>query len=121
MLDPELLDRFPVGYRHLGYLQTKAGFTVKAGLPGLTGGVVERLYDDGAKSARCPSPHDLTDGREPHEPGSHPTVKEGDTSIYFDAAVVCAAFVSLCALHELSSDSTSALMRQVRGSVISIW
>ncbi|GDY60547.1 hypothetical protein SVIO_111700 [Streptomyces violaceusniger] len=32
-LDPVLLDRFPTGYRHLGYLQTKAGFRVKTGLP----------------------------------------------------------------------------------------
>lgn len=48
-LDRELLDRFPVGYRHLGYLQTKAGFTVKTGLPGLTGAAVQRLYDEGAK------------------------------------------------------------------------
>ncbi|WP_371657751.1 nuclear transport factor 2 family protein [Streptomyces sp. NBC_00280] len=48
-LDPQLLRRFPVGYRHLGYLQTKAGFTVKAGLPGLTGDVVQSLYAEGAK------------------------------------------------------------------------
>ena len=48
-LDRDLLDRFPVGYRHLGYLQTKAGFTVKTGLPGLTGDAVRRLYDEGAK------------------------------------------------------------------------
>ncbi|WP_327692955.1 nuclear transport factor 2 family protein [Streptomyces sp. NBC_00459] len=47
-LDPQLLRRFPVGYRHLGYLQTKAGFTVKAGLPGLTGDVVQSLYAEGA-------------------------------------------------------------------------
>jgi len=33
-LDPTLLARFPEGYRHLGYLQTKAGFTVRLGLPG---------------------------------------------------------------------------------------
>jgi len=43
-----LLARFPVGYRHLGYLQTKAGFTVKTGLPGLTGEAVTRLYGEGA-------------------------------------------------------------------------
>jgi hypothetical protein len=43
-----LLARFPAGYRHLGYLQTKAGFTVKTGLPGLTGEAVMRLYDEGA-------------------------------------------------------------------------
>lgn len=48
-LDPHLLARFPVGYRHLGYLQTKAGFTVKTGLPGLTGEGVQRLYAEGAK------------------------------------------------------------------------
>ncbi|QYC42445.1 Putative lumazine-binding protein [Nonomuraea coxensis DSM 45129] len=47
-LDPELLARFPAGYRHLGYLQTKAGFTVRPGLPGLTGEAVERLYAEGA-------------------------------------------------------------------------
>ena len=47
VLDSDLLSRFPVGYRHLGYLQTKAGFTVETGLPGLTGDVVERLYDEG--------------------------------------------------------------------------
>jgi 2,4-dienoyl-CoA reductase-like NADH-dependent reductase (Old Yellow Enzyme family) len=47
-LDPDLLGRFPRGYRHLAYLQTKAGFTVKTGLPGLTGPEVERLYAEGA-------------------------------------------------------------------------
>lgn len=46
-LDRGNLDRFPVGYRHLGYLQTEAGFVVKAGLPGLTGPVVENLYAEG--------------------------------------------------------------------------
>jgi hypothetical protein len=48
-LDPELLARFPAGYRHLGYAQTKTGFTVKPGLPGLTGAAVERLYQEGAR------------------------------------------------------------------------
>ena len=33
---------------HLGYLQAKAGFTVKTGLPGLTGEAVTRLYGEGA-------------------------------------------------------------------------
>ncbi|WP_123024390.1 nuclear transport factor 2 family protein [Mycolicibacterium stellerae] len=60
-LDPTLLGRFPSGYRHLGYLQEKAGFTVKTGLPGLTGEVVERLYDEGGKwlagSATPGDPH----------------------------------------------------------------
>ena len=33
-LDPELLATFPQGYRHLGYLQTKAGLPVNKNLPG---------------------------------------------------------------------------------------
>jgi hypothetical protein len=48
-LEPELLNRFPAGYRHLAYLQTKAGFTVRDGLPGLTGTAVEQLYTEGAR------------------------------------------------------------------------
>lgn len=48
-LDPDLLNRFPTGYRHLAYLQTKAGFTVKHGLPGLTGTAVEQLYSEGKR------------------------------------------------------------------------
>jgi len=59
VLDAALLARFPVGYRHLAYLQTAAGFTVMTGLPGLTGDVVERLYDEGAKwLAGSPTPGD---------------------------------------------------------------
>jgi hypothetical protein len=47
-LDSELLAKFPEGYRHLGYLQTKAGFNVKLGLPGVRGPEVARLYAEGA-------------------------------------------------------------------------
>ena len=47
-LDAALLARFPEGYRHLGYLQTKAGFDVRLGLPGLRGPEVAKLYDEGA-------------------------------------------------------------------------
>jgi hypothetical protein len=47
-LDPALLARFPEGYRHLGYLQTKAGFNVRLGLPGLRGPEVAKLYAEGA-------------------------------------------------------------------------
>jgi hypothetical protein len=47
-LDPALLARFPEGYRHLGYLQTKAGFNVRLGLPGLRGPEVAKLYTEGA-------------------------------------------------------------------------
>jgi hypothetical protein len=47
-LDPEILARFPDGYRHLAYLQTGAGFTVKTDMPGLNGPEVEALYASGA-------------------------------------------------------------------------
>ncbi len=47
-LDAPLLARFPEGYRHLGYLQTKAGFDVRLGLPGLRGPEVTKLYAEGA-------------------------------------------------------------------------
>jgi len=56
-LDPALLARFPEGYRHLAYLQTKNGFTIKLDLPQLKGPVVAALYVhgqswlDGAPSA----------------------------------------------------------------------
>ena len=43
-LDPDLLARFPCGYRHLGYLQTKLGLNVKTDMPGRTGEAVEMLY-----------------------------------------------------------------------------
>jgi hypothetical protein len=46
-LDPEALARFPEGYRHLGYLQSRNGFTVKDGLPGLRGPAVEKVYAEG--------------------------------------------------------------------------
>ncbi|HEY7381563.1 MAG TPA: nuclear transport factor 2 family protein [Gaiella sp.] len=46
-LDPQLLERFPAGYRHLAYLQTQIGFAVKPDMPGLTGPEVEALYARG--------------------------------------------------------------------------
>jgi hypothetical protein len=47
-LDPTLLGQFPDGYRHLAYLQTRIGYTVKRDMPGQTGAEVERLYAAGA-------------------------------------------------------------------------
>jgi SnoaL-like domain len=47
-LDRSLLERFPVGYRHLAYLQTKIGYAVKPDMPGLKGEKVEALYALGA-------------------------------------------------------------------------
>jgi len=46
-LDPALLAKFPEGYRHLAYLQTKIGFTIKLDLPQLKGPVIEALYAHG--------------------------------------------------------------------------
>jgi hypothetical protein len=46
-LDPALLERFPEGYRHLAYLQTRLGFNIKPDLPQLKGPQVERLYRQG--------------------------------------------------------------------------
>ena len=46
-LERELLARFPAGYRHLAYIQSKIGYPVKADMPGLTGPAVEALYARG--------------------------------------------------------------------------
>jgi hypothetical protein len=46
-LDPDLLGSIPEGYRHLGYLQSRLGFTVKRDLPMLKGPAVEKLYGQG--------------------------------------------------------------------------
>ncbi len=46
-LDPDRLGAFPEGYRHLAYLQSKLGFTIKLDMPQLKGEVVQRLYRHG--------------------------------------------------------------------------
>jgi hypothetical protein len=54
-LDADLLARFPIGYRHLAYLQTKIGYKVKDDMPGLDGPEVQQLYslgDDWLKGKR---------------------------------------------------------------------
>jgi SnoaL-like domain len=48
-LDRTLLESFPVGYRHLAYLQTGLGFTVKPDMPGLTGPEVDALCASGER------------------------------------------------------------------------
>ena len=58
-LDDELLSQFPDGYRHLGYVQTAAGYDVKRDMPGLVGPEVELLYRRGAA---------WLDGEPLHEP-----------------------------------------------------
>jgi hypothetical protein len=47
VLEKNLLNSFPEGYRHLAYLQTKLGYKIKLDLPQLKGPVVERLYRHG--------------------------------------------------------------------------
>jgi hypothetical protein len=47
VLDRDILGSFPVGYRHLAYLQTGIGYKVKKDMPGLIGPEVENLYQRG--------------------------------------------------------------------------
>jgi hypothetical protein len=51
-LDSELLSQFPVGYRHLAYLQSQIGYSVKKDMPGLKGPEVEALYARGERWLR---------------------------------------------------------------------
>jgi SnoaL-like domain len=51
-LEPALLSSFPVGYRHLAYVQSQLGFDVKRDMPGLTGPEVRSLYERGARWLR---------------------------------------------------------------------
>ena len=48
-LDRDALATFPEGYRHLAYIQTRIGYTVKLDMPMLEGAVVEELYHCGAR------------------------------------------------------------------------
>jgi hypothetical protein len=47
-LDKDLLARFPEGYRHLAYLQTRIGYLVKPDMPGIEGEELDKLYARGA-------------------------------------------------------------------------
>jgi hypothetical protein len=51
-LDAALLERFPEGYRHLAYLQSKNGQTVKMDMPGLIGPELDALYRRGERWLR---------------------------------------------------------------------
>jgi hypothetical protein len=48
VLDRDLLARFPEGYRHLAYLQSRIGYKVKSDMPGIDGPELEKLYARGA-------------------------------------------------------------------------
>jgi len=48
-LDQALLEQFPIEYRHLAYLQTKAGYNVNRDCPRISGGKsLDALYQKGA-------------------------------------------------------------------------
>jgi hypothetical protein len=47
-LDQQALAGFPEGYRHLAYIQTRIGYTVKLDMPMLKGPEVQDLYRRGA-------------------------------------------------------------------------
>ncbi len=48
VLDTKLLEQFPIGYRHLAYLQTRIGYDVTRNMAGLRGPDVTALYERGA-------------------------------------------------------------------------
>ena len=48
VMDQAALAGFPEGYRHLAYIQTRIGYTVKLDMPGLKGPQVQALYQRGA-------------------------------------------------------------------------
>lgn len=49
VLDQDLLKRFPEGYRHLAYLQSRIGYKVKTDMPGIEGPELDALYTRGAR------------------------------------------------------------------------
>ena len=48
VLDRAHLAQFPIGYRHLAYLQSKIGYAVKMDMPGHEGPELDTLYAKGA-------------------------------------------------------------------------
>ena len=46
-LDPALLAQFPIGYKHLAYIQAQIGYDVKKDMAGLIGPDVDALYAKG--------------------------------------------------------------------------
>lgn len=48
-IDQKALAEFPEAYRHLAYIQTRIGYTVKRDMAMLKGAVVEELYRRGAR------------------------------------------------------------------------
>ena len=57
-LDKAHLAKFPIGYRHLAYLQSKIGYPIKMDMPGHEGPELDELYAWGAnwlKGKKLPS------------------------------------------------------------------
>jgi hypothetical protein len=48
VLDQAHLAKFPPGYRHLAYLQSRIGYPIKMDLPGHDGPDLDALYAKGA-------------------------------------------------------------------------
>jgi hypothetical protein len=48
-LNPESLGKFPEGYRHLAYIQTRIGYQIKLDMPMLKGPQVQDLYRRGTR------------------------------------------------------------------------
>ena len=46
-IETDKLAMFPVGYRHLAYMQEEIGYRVKRDMPGLRGSEIEQLYREG--------------------------------------------------------------------------
>ncbi len=66
-LDPQLLARFPEGYRHLAYLQTKIGYKVKPDMPGLDGPRAGRALRHGRGLAEGPQIVTIIRGYRPRD------------------------------------------------------
>jgi hypothetical protein len=49
VFDAAVLESMPEGYRHLAYIQTRIGYTVKMDMPMLKGDKVQALYARGAR------------------------------------------------------------------------
>ncbi len=48
-LDQTRFARYPIGYRHLAYLQEEAGYTPKVDMPGFDGTELDQLYARGSR------------------------------------------------------------------------
>ena len=97
MLDVTVLAKFPEGYRHLAYLQTKNGFTVKGNLPGLRGPGRPDALRRRTRMARR-----LTDG------GSSVVMQDAKCKMHTESCGTRVSF-AFCLLHFESTMNTRTL------------